>query len=106
MAVSTHGYVPGRKRQIYAANLAKYYNILQKLRLRDLIVSRLWLNIGRIARFVENGSTVRDARADRVRIDRLAVAAAPREIRFMTDAQQSALRPQIVRHQETIMAKG
>jgi hypothetical protein len=58
MGETTHGQVQGWKRQIYPQVVTQYYNMLQYLPLRDAIVSRLWLNTGRIARFGESGSTM------------------------------------------------
>jgi hypothetical protein len=65
MAVSTHGYVNGWKRQIWRVYITQYFNIFQLSATRDQIVSRLWLNLGETARFGKIGATVHAAGTDR-----------------------------------------
>jgi hypothetical protein len=58
MGESTHGYVRDRKRQICYGKFTIYFIRFHFLCFRDMIVSRLWLNSGRIARFGESGQLI------------------------------------------------
>ena len=49
--LSTHRVGWRVRRQIWQSIITQYFKVCHKMQMRDLIVARLWLNPGRIARF-------------------------------------------------------